>query len=98
MEQGWPLAIVQFVEALLLSVVNSKIIDYIAEPVRKRFPHTDLWWLIYVSLATGAAIGWFAQINLFSQIVPNALLGRILTSVLIGGGGSLLHDIFDKAQ
>jgi len=98
MEQGWPLAIAQFVEALFLAVVNSKIIDYIAEPIRKKFPKADLWWLIYVSLATGAVVGWFAQINLFAEIVPNVLLGRVLTSILIGGGGSLLHDIFDKAQ
>lgn len=95
---GWGLAIVQFVEALLLAVVNSKIVDYVADPVRKHYPEADLWWLIYVALATGAAIGWFAGINLFAEIVPNALLGRILSSVLIGGGASLLHDVFDKEQ
>lgn len=95
---GWGLAIAQFVEALLLAVVNSKIVDYVADPFRKKFPKADLWWLIYVALATGAAIGWFAQINLFAEIVPNVLLGRVLTSILIGGGASLLHDVFDKEQ
>jgi hypothetical protein len=95
---GWGLAIAQFVEALLLAVVNSKIVDYVADPVRKKFPDADLWWLIYVSLATGAAVGWFAEINLFREIVPNVILGRVLSSILIGGGASLLHDIFDKEQ
>ena len=95
---GWGLAIAQFVEALLLAVVNSKIVDYVADPVRKHWPDADLWWLIYVSLATGAAVGWFAEVNLFSAIVPNVVLGRVLSSILIGGGASLLHDIFDKEQ
>jgi hypothetical protein len=95
---GWGLAIAQFVEALLLAVVNSKIVDYVADPVRKHWPEADLWWLIYVALATGAAIGWFAEVNLFVAIVPNVLLGRVLSSILIGGGASLLHDIFDKEQ
>lgn len=95
---GWGLAIAQFVEALLLAVVNSKIVDYVADPFRKKFPEYDFWWLIYVALVTGAAIGWFAEVNLFAAIVPNVLLGRVLSSILIGGGASLLHDIFDKEQ
>ncbi len=95
---GWGLAVEQLVVALLLAVTNSKIVDYVAEPVRKKFPNADLWWLVYVSLVTGACIGWFGEINLFADIVPNVLLGRVLSSVLIGGGASLIHDVFDKEQ
>ncbi len=95
---GWGLAVEQLVVALLLAVTNSKIVDYVAEPVRKKFPNADLWWLVYVSLVTGACIGWFGEINLFAGVVPSVLLGRVLSSILIGGGASLLHDIFDKEQ
>jgi hypothetical protein len=80
---------------LFLAVVNQKIVDYLVAPVRNRYPDADLWWLIYVALATGAAIGWFANINMFIDYVPDPLAGRILTMVVIGGGASLIHDIFD---
>jgi len=82
--------------ALLLSVVNAKLVDYIVEPVRKRYPDVDLWWVIYVALGTGAVIGWFGEVNLFVGYARSLLLGRILTSLLVGGGASLIHDIFDK--
>jgi hypothetical protein len=80
-----------------LAIVNQKIIDYLAEPVRKRYPAIDLWWLVYVALASGAALAWFAGVNLFIDYVPDPLAGRIVTCLLVGGGSSLIHDIFDKA-
>lgn len=84
--------------ALLLAVANKSIVDFLAAPVRQKWPGIDLWFLVYVSLATGAAIAWFGEVNVFEAIVPNVLLGRILSCILVGGGASLIHDIFDKSD
>ena len=83
---------------LLLAVVNKAIVGYLTEPVRKKYPNVDLWWLQYVSLVTGFAIAWFAPANLFVELVPSALVGRILSGALVGGGASLIHDVFDKGH
>lgn len=85
-----------FAAAVLLAVVNMSIVDYLAEPVRRKYPDLDLWWLLYVALGTGGVIGWFANLNLFLELIPSMdpLAGRILTCVLIGGGSSLLHKVF----
>lgn len=85
-----------FVVGLFLAVANQKVVDYLAAPIRQKFPAIDLWWLIYVALATGAAIGWFAQLNLFTQYLPDPLAGRVLSCIVVGGGSSLIHDIFDN--
>ena len=82
--------------ALFLAVANQKIIDYLAAPVRQKWPELDLWWLVYVALFTGAVMAWFAKINLFIEYVPHDLAGRVLTCIVVGGGSSLLHDIFDR--
>jgi hypothetical protein len=82
-----------FPVAVFLAVVNRALIDYLAAPIRAKFAH-DLWYLVYVSLATGSVIGWLSGVNLFAAIgtMPE-LVGRILTAVCIGGGANLLHDI-----
>lgn len=82
--------------AFLLAVANKALIDYIAEPIRKRLPQLDLWFLPYIALATGFAIGYLADINLFT-VAPGLAgdAGRVLTAAVIGGGSSLLHDITD---
>ena len=81
---------------LFLSVVNTRIIDCLAAPVRQKFPDFDLWWLIYVALISGGAIAWVAGVNLFAGYIDNETLGRVLSCFLVGGGSSLIHDIFDK--
>ena len=83
--------------ALLLEVANTKIVDFFANPAKQKYANVDFWWLIYVALATGAAIAWFADINLFADVIADVLAGRILTAVLIGGGSSLIHDVFDNS-
>lgn len=85
-----------FATGAFLSVANQKIVDYVFNPVKRKFPDTDFWWLIYVALGTGAAIAWFSEINLFSVYVPDELVGRVLSCITVGGGSSLLHDIFKK--
>jgi hypothetical protein len=82
--------------AFLLAVANKAIVDYLAEPVRKRFPDVDLWYLTYVAFVTGAALGFLADINLFA-VAPGleGLAGRVLTAAVVGGGAGLIHDVID---
>jgi len=81
--------------AFLLAVANKAVIGYLAEPIRKRFPDLDLWWLTYVSFGTGVLIGYLSNVNLFETTGLVGLPGRILTACVIGGGASLIHDVFD---
>jgi len=41
----------------------------------------------------GGLIGWFSEINLFADYIPNLLVGRMLSTVVIGGGSNLIHDL-----
>lgn len=84
--------------AFLLAVANKAIIGYLAEPIRKKYPNLDLWWLTYVSFGTGVLIGYLANVNLFEATGLVGLSGRILTACVIGGGASLIHDVFDNAD
>ena len=81
--------------AFLLAVANKAVIGYLAEPIRKRWPNLDLWWLTYVSFGTGVLIGYLSNVNLFESTGLVGLSGRILTACVIGGGASLIHDVFD---
>ena len=82
--------------ALFLSVANKAIIDYLVAPIREKLPDFDMWWLVYVALGTGGLIGWLSGVNVFLEYMPDPLVGRVLTSILVGGGSSLIHDVFKK--
>lgn len=84
------------VAALTLATTNKILIDAIFKPVKEKFVNHDFWWLFYVSLVTGAAIGWFSEANLFTEFMPNPIVGRILTSLFVGGGASLIHELFSS--
>ena len=86
------------VVVVLLATVNSEVIDYIKKPIEQKFPELDLWWFVYVGLATGIGIGWLAGVNLFDGIVESTILGRILTGALIGGGSTLIYRVFKRAD
>lgn len=83
--------------ALFLAVANQAIVDALANPIRKKYPNLDMWWLFYVSLATGFVIGWFSGVNIFDGYI-DGLLGQIMTALCVGGGASLIHDIFDAVK
>jgi len=82
--------------ALFLAIANKAIVDYLVEPVKKKFPDVDYWFLVYVALVTGGFVGWISQANVFAAYIPDVLAGRVLTSILVGGGASLIHNVFDK--
>lgn len=79
---------------LFLAIANQKIVEYLTRPLKERNPDGDYWWLLYVALATGAIIGWLSGVNLFAAYIPDVVTGRVLTAVVIGGGSSLIHDLF----
>ena len=83
--------------AAFLTVANSEIVDYIFRPIRRRWSDTDFWWILYVGLVTGLIIGWVAQVNLFGAYVEDETLGRVLSAITIGGGSSLVHEIFGQS-
>lgn len=79
--------------AFYLALINKTLVDYLADPFKKKYPAADMWWLMYVSLATGAVLAWVSGVNIFGpDIMPNVLVARILTSIVVGGGGKLLYD------
>jgi hypothetical protein len=50
-----------------------------------------------VSLVAGCALGWFSEVNAFEGLVP-VLVGRIVTSLLVGGGSQIVHAMVNKAR
>lgn len=84
------------VVAVFLATANYAIVNYLREPIALRFPELDLWWMVYVSYATGVALSLIAGINLFAAYIPNVLAGQIVTALVVGGGSNLIYQVFGK--
>jgi hypothetical protein len=77
-----------------LAVVNNRIVEYVAAPLfqARGWPRKHL---LYVALATGVALGLLLNVELFIPgLFVSVWVGRVITAILIGGGASLLHDVF----
>jgi len=83
--------------AVFLAVVLKAVLDYIAEPIRQHWPNVDLWWFKYVSLVFGVALCWFIPLNVFLPYFSNAVIGSLLTGVLVGGVPKLLNDMLSNS-
>ena len=79
------------VAMLIAFVVEVLVEHFVGAPLEKKAPQVDRWFLIYVVLVAAGAVTWFAGVNLFEGVLAGALLGRILTCLVIGGGSQLLH-------
>jgi len=79
-----------------LAVANKAFVDYIAEPIRQKYPDIDLWWLMYVALVTGTLLGWFAVGDLFSDYVTDPTVSKALTALTVGGGTGIINKLFGK--
>jgi hypothetical protein len=65
--------------------------------LEKALPEPDRWWLVYVSLVAGCAVGCFTKVDAFEGLVPT-LVGRIVTALLVGGGSQIVHAVVNKAR
>jgi hypothetical protein len=82
---------------IALTWINEILIEhFVGRPLEKQAPNLSRWWLMYVALVTGGVMSWFCEANLFAgaEDVP-AMLGRVLTAVIVGGGSQLLHKVLE---
>jgi hypothetical protein len=67
-------------QALLSTWISAPILSSSLQPSwlcqEVAVPEVDRWWLIYVALVAGGALGWFAQVNIFDGLIP-MLVGRM---------------------
>ena len=87
-----PLAI-----ALFLILMNERLVSWFITPLFEKFT-LDTDWLKYVALVTGGVLVFLSGVNLFVEYMPNELVGRVLTSIVAGGGSNLLYDTFSAAR
>ena len=82
-------------QALLLATLNKALIDYIAEPVQRKWPAYDLWWLGYVALVTGFVMAWYAGVDFISgRLTADPMVGRLLSCLTVGAGSTLINRVF----
>ena len=79
---------------IFLAILVKALLDFLAAPLRARWPEIDLWWFDYLALVAGAAVAWLAPLNLLTGYVTSELLARVLSALLIGGGAKLINDVF----
>lgn len=52
--------------------------------------------LMYIAWVVTAAIVGLTGVNLFASVIPDPIVGQVLTAIVSGGGANLLHDLVDK--
>lgn len=86
------------IKALFLSLLVNRIVEGIAQPIRKQWPKLSLWWLIYVAWVVGGLLAFAAGINLLPDLFPDETVGRVVSAVIIGGGANLIKSIFNALE
>lgn len=85
--------------ALLLSVMIERVVEWVFgtpfDKVKKLTPYK--WTLMYVAGLVGVGVALTFNIDLLTLLdLPTSVLGEVLSGIIIGGGSSLIHDIFSR--
>ena len=78
-----------------MMVLANRLVAALITPIFDKY-ELDHFWLMFVAWAISGVFVWLTGVNLFAPYIPNALIGQILTAIVAGGGGNLLHDLTDK--
>jgi len=78
-----------------MMVLANRLVAALVTPIFDKY-ELDHFWLMFVAWIISGVFVWLTGVNLFAPYIPNALIGQILTAVVAGGGGNLLHDLTDK--
>ena len=76
-------------------VLANRLVAALITPLFEKLD-IDRFWLMYVSWLFAGVMVWLSGANLFAALIPNALIGQVLTAIVAGGGGNLLHDLTDQ--
>lgn len=88
----------QLLATTSLAVLNTALWEALLKPIRTKKPELDLWWMVYVTWITGAALSYLAHLNLFAEAVSSlpVLAGEIVTALVVGGGSQLIYAVLPK--
>ncbi|MCP4128987.1 MAG: hypothetical protein GY753_18300 [Gammaproteobacteria bacterium] len=80
---------------VFLAVICTKIVEAVFEPLITTFawPKKSL---LFIALLVGVALAWFTGANLFAIVgiaFSPGWMAIVITGILIGGSGSVLHDV-----
>jgi hypothetical protein len=78
-------------------VLSNRLVAALITPIFDKY-QVDKFWLMYVAWVMAGVLVFLADVNLFAQFIPNLLIGKILTAIVAGGGGNLLHDLTDQSD
>ena len=78
-----------------MMVLANRLVAALITPIFDKYK-LDHFWLMFVAWIISGVFVWLTGVNLFAPYIPDALIGQILTAVVAGGGGNLLHDLTDK--
>jgi hypothetical protein len=78
-------------------VLANRLVAMLITPIFDKYK-VDKFWLMYVAWVISGVLVFLAGVNLFEAFIPNALIGKILTAVVAGGGANLLHDLTDTGD
>jgi hypothetical protein len=78
-------------------VLSNRLVAALVTPIFDKY-QWEKFWLMYVSWVLAGVLVFLADANLFEAYIANPLIGKVLTAVVAGGGGNLLHDLTDASD
>lgn len=78
-----------------MMVLANRLVAALVTPIFEKYDW-DKFWLMYPSWILSGVFVWLTTVNLFAGVIPNQLIGQILTAIVAGGGANLLHNLTDK--
>ena len=75
-------------------VLANRLVEMLITPLFEKF-EWDKFFIMYIAWVIAGVLVAFSQVNLFTEFIPNPIIGLVLTAIVAGGGSNLLHDLVD---
>ena len=75
-------------------VLANRLVEMLITPLFDHYTW-DKFALMYIAWAFSGVLVGLTGLNLFAGLIPNPVIGQVLTAVVAGGGANLLHDLVD---
>lgn len=83
----------EITKVVFLSMITYAVVEHLFKPIRDKIPANLKPYTPYVSMLAAGLLVFFSHINLAVDIIPNPLLGRILTAIVASCGSEMI-DFF----